>query len=342
VATRRAAPTCGPALVAGGLQYRRGMGATPEHQGPAAIERTRTWRPERRLDLRATLGVLRRGGGDPTWREPGDGQLWKGCQTPDGPGTLALRVDQAAGQVHASAWGPGATWLVEHLPVILGEGDDPSGFAPEPSILSTALRHFPGWRVPRTSMVVEALVPAIIEQRVTGREAFGSYRRLVRRYGQPAPGPGAELDLWVAPDARGWASIPSWEWLRAGVDSARANTIMRALQHRQALDALVGIDPAAARERLASIRGIGVWTAAEVAHRALGDADAVSFGDYHVARNVGWALLGRPIDDTELAEVLTPYAGHRYRVQRLIELTGLRVPRHGPRRSLPTHVPTRW
>ncbi len=318
------------------------MGAMPDHQGATTAELDRTWQPGRRVDLRATLGVLRRGAGDPTWRETDDGRIWKGWQTPAGPGTLALRLDPGAGEVRASAWGDGAAWLLERLPVILGEADELSGFAPDHSILAQAIRRFPGWRVPRTGMVVEALVPAIIEQRVTGREAFSSYRRLVRRYGQLACGPGAEHDLWVAPDAATWARIPSWEWLRAGVDSARANTIMRALQHREALGALAGIDPATARDRLASIPGIGVWTAAEVAHRALGDADAVSFGDYHVARNIGWALLGRPIDDTELAELLAPYAGHRYRVQRLIELTGQRVPRKGSRRALPTHVPTRW
>ena len=31
-------------------------------------------------------------------------------------------------------------------------------------------------------------VPAIIEQKVTGQEAFAGYRRLVRSYGEPAPG----------------------------------------------------------------------------------------------------------------------------------------------------------
>ena len=67
--------------------------------------------------------------------------------------------------------------------------------------VALAARRFPGWRVPRTGLVIEALVPAILEQKVTGQEAFGSYRTLVRRYGEPAPGEGGARGLWVPPDA---------------------------------------------------------------------------------------------------------------------------------------------
>ena len=87
--------------------------------------------------------------------------------------------------------------------------------------------------------------------------------------------------------------------------------------------------------------GIGVWTAAEVAQRALGDPDAVSYGDYHVAKNIGWALTGSEVDDDGLAELLEPYAGHRYRVQRLLELAGAYRPRRGPRMAPRTHLPRR-
>ena len=102
---------------------------------------------------------------------------------------------------------------------------------------------------------------------------------------------------------------------------------------------MVAVDPAAARARLRVVPGVGVWTAAEVAQRVLGDADAVSFGDYHVARDIGWALTGSPVDDDGLAELLEPYAGHRYRVQRLLELAGARLPRRGPRLPRRTHLP---
>jgi 3-methyladenine DNA glycosylase/8-oxoguanine DNA glycosylase len=87
------------------------------------------------------------------------------------------------------------------------------------------------------------------------------------------------------------------------------------------------------------VPGVGVWTSAEVRFRAHGDADAVSFGDYHVARWVGWALTGEEIDDDGLVELLEPYRPHRARVQRLVELSGRRPPRRGPRMPARTHLP---
>ena len=47
-----------------------------------------------------------------------------------------------------------------------------------------------GLRLPRTGILLDALVPAILSQRVTGFEAKRSYRTLVERWGEPAPGPG--------------------------------------------------------------------------------------------------------------------------------------------------------
>jgi 3-methyladenine DNA glycosylase/8-oxoguanine DNA glycosylase len=65
--------------------------------------------------------------------------------------------------------------------------------------------------------------------------------------------------------------------------------------------------------------------------RASGDPDAVSVGDYNLPKAVGWALAGRIVDDAGMLGLLAPYAGHRYRVTRLVELSGIRPPRRGPR-----------
>ncbi|NBQ43458.1 MAG: DNA-3-methyladenine glycosylase 2 family protein, partial [Mycobacteriaceae bacterium] len=83
---------------------------------------------------------------------------------------------------------------------------------------------------------------------------------------------------------------------------------------------------------LTSLPGVGVWTAAETAQRALGDTDALSVGDYHLSAMVGWTLLGRPVDDDAMVELLEPMRPHRYRAVRLLEVSGLaRLPRRGPR-----------
>jgi hypothetical protein len=49
---------------------------------------------------------------------------------------------------------------------------------------------------------------------------------------------------------------------------------------------------------------------------------------------VGWALIGRKVDDAGMLELLEPYAGHRYRAVRMIELAGVFPPRRAPRLAL--------
>jgi 3-methyladenine DNA glycosylase/8-oxoguanine DNA glycosylase len=82
---------------------------------------------------------------------------------------------------------------------------------------------------------------------------------------------------------------------------------------------------------LRAVPGIGPWTAAEIAQRALGDADAVSVGDLHLPRLVGWALAGRPFDDDAMLAELAPYTPHRHRAVRLVELSGVGMPHFAPR-----------
>ncbi|WP_228255256.1 DNA-3-methyladenine glycosylase family protein [Ornithinimicrobium avium] len=305
---------------------------------PSCRSARRAWRAAWPVDVRATWGVLRRGAGDPAWRVVG-GTLFRGVRTPDGPVTLRVGARPAEGVVLAEGWGPGAAWAMGRLPEMLGEDDDAAGFVAHHAPVAQALRRHPGWRVPRTGLVLESLVPAVLEQKVTGQEAFSGWRRVVHRFGEPAPGPGASLGLYVPPAAATLASVPSWEWLRAGVGPQRSDTVMRVARLADRLEELPGLDLVAARRRLVSIPGVGVWTAAETAHRALGDPDAVSFGDYHVAANIGWALTGRPVDDHGLVELLRPYAGQRYRVQRLLELSGALRPRRGPRMAPRRHLP---
>lgn len=299
------------------------------------------WAPGRPIPLRSILGPLRRGAGDPTWRIH-EGAIWRGSMTPDGPVTLRIwREPGPDGSDRAllQAWGPGASWGAESLPAALGLHDDPRTFEVHHEQLRDAALAAQHWRLGRTGLVMEALVPAIIEQRVTGKQAFSAYRTLVYRFGTVAPGPGVELDLRCPPDAPGWRAIPSWHWLRAGVDAQRADTIMRVAQVARRVEECVDLPLPAVWKRLSCIPGVGVWTIAETVQRALGDADAVSFGDYHVAADICWALSGVVGDDLRAEQLLAPYAGHRYRVQHLVNSGGLTRPRHGARLTLPTHLP---
>lgn len=146
----------------------------------------------------------------------------------------------------------------------------------------------------------------------------------------------------VAPDGPAWTRIPSWAWHRAGVDPGRARTITTAAGRAATLETLSERSPEEASRALQSLPGIGVWTAAEVAVRAWGDRDAVSFGDFHLAGAVVHALTGRMDgDDEQMAELLAPWAGQRARAVRLLQLhLGHALPRRGPRAPITDH--RRW
>jgi 3-methyladenine DNA glycosylase/8-oxoguanine DNA glycosylase len=220
------------------------------------------------------------------------------------------------------------------VPDLLGARDEPAAFRPEHPRLRELVRQHPGLRVGRTDRVLEALVPAVLEQKVLGREAHRAWRYLLRWHGLPAPGP-APAGMRVFPPPATWRAIPSWEWHRAGVEAVRARTIAGAAAVAGRLEATATMAGAEADRLLRSLPGIGPWTAAEVRQRACGDADAVSVGDYHLPAAVGWTLAGEPAaDDARMLELLAPYPGQRYRVTRLIELGGGGPPRRGPRLAL--------
>lgn len=294
---------------------------------PAARERE--WDATRPVDLRSTLGHLRRGTGDPTHRFDEAGRFWWAAATPEGDGTMA--VSAAGTRVTATAWGPGAEWLLHQLPELLGDGDDWSGLdVSSVPTLHEVRRRRPGMRLARTGLVLAELVPAILEQKVTGIEARRAWRYLVHRFGTPAPGPLAGLR--VAPTASVLLQIPTWDWHRAGVDGKRTRAIRAAASVARRVEECAGMTCAEATRRLQLVPGIGVWTAAETTQRALGDPDAVSVGDYHLPNMVAHVLTGRARGDDELMlELLAPWAGQRQRVMRLIEATGLTAPKFGPR-----------
>jgi 3-methyladenine DNA glycosylase/8-oxoguanine DNA glycosylase len=250
---------------------------------------------------------------------------------------MHLRLRQGA--VDVVAWGPGAEWVIAGVPELLGEGDDWSGLDVSGNpFLADSLRRNPGLRLLRTRQVFEMMLAAILEQKVTGKQARQSWRALLGKYGSPAPGPAPE-GMRVFPTAETWRRVPSWEWHRAGVGPERAAAAVRAAVVAASLERTVeqGRGGPAVERALRSIPGVGVWTAAETMQRAHGDPDSPSVGDYHLPAMVGLALVGRPVDDDGMLELLAPWAGHRQRIMRLIETSGFVKPRRGPRMIVQDH-----
>ena len=299
----------------------------PDHGRPLETE----YRPRHPLDLRHTVLYQRHGGGDPTMVVAGS-VIWRASRTPEGIVTLALR-EVSPSVIRGAAWGAGASWALGQLPALCGADDDPGDFDPSRHPVIAAAHHRnPGIRIGRTDLFFDALASAVIEQKVTGTQAFGAWRRIVTWHGERAPGP-TPRPMFAPPSIDGWRHVPSWSWHRAGLEPPQARTIAEAARRGEGIGRVfMAANDGEARDRvLISQSGIGPWTSAETRIRALGDADAVSVGDYHLAHEVGYALTGARVDDDGMLELLAPWAGQRQRAIRLIGASGVREPRRAPR-----------
>lgn len=257
-------------------------GTAPSRTAAAARPepaRVREWQAPFLVDVRVTLSVQGRGRSDPTFRIDEAGAVWRTSLTPDGPATIRVTAPFPAASapagplVLAQAWGPGADWLLDALPGALGLHDDISGFDPSghPVLRQVARRH-PGLRLGRSGRLMEALVPAVLEQKVLTIEAHRAWRILLAKFGGQPPGP-APRGMRVFPDPKTWRRIPSWDWHRAGVEGVRAQTIIRACTVADSLERLLAKTHEEADRLLRTIPGIGPWTSAETRQRAAGDPE---------------------------------------------------------------------
>lgn len=287
---------------------------------------------ELRVDLEWTLGHLRRGGGKDTSVRIGRGIVDRATRTPQGP--ASQRITALERRIRVEAWGPGAEWLIAQAPALLGALDHPEEFRPRHPALARLHRELAGLRIGRSGAVFEAAFATVLEQKIPSVQARWAYRTLVDRLGEMAPGP---LGLWLPPSPERIAETPYWILHQAGVEQRRAQVIQWLAVRAPRLEQTLTLPLADAYHRLRDFPGIGPWSAAEVARVALGDADAVSVGDFHLPHVVSWTLEGRARgSDARMLELLEPYRSHRGRVLRMLELSGITPPRFGP------HLPLRW
>lgn len=280
---------------------------------------------DRPLDLRLTLGPTRMGRGDPSTHLRTDIAA-RASHTPIGPATLHLQVRDT--ELVGRAWGPGADWALEQMPALVGTDDDPL-IETDNALVRDLVQRTPGLRLGRTDRVLEALVPAVCAQQVSGFEAKRAHRQLAQTFGSPAPGP-PELDLVLPPDPRTLASTTHQDLHLLGLERARADVIRRAAARAATVESLIELDHGEAEMRLRALAGVSVWTAAMVRQVAMGDPDAVPVGDPALPHIVAWAFLGeRRGNDATMLDLLEPFRGQRARVLRLLKAARLGPPAHG-------------
>jgi 3-methyladenine DNA glycosylase/8-oxoguanine DNA glycosylase len=278
------------------------------------------------VDLAKTLFPLCRGSSDPTMRV-GLADAYRAMRTPEGPATVHIR--SIGYDISTEAWGPGAERALESVPGMIGLLDDATGFEPQHPVIEELWRHNKGVRITRTHAVMQSLIPTILEQKVTGAEARRAYRAMVLATSEPAPG---DLGLYLPPDPARLAETPYFVFHPWGVERRRAESIRAACERASRLEEGASLTVSQAKARLLEIHGVGPWTVAEVARTALGDADAISVGDFHLPNVVCWALAREPRGtDERMLELLEPYRGHRGRVQALLDASDISAPAFGPR-----------
>ena len=257
-------------------------------------------------------------------------EAWRASWTPHGAATLHLRVTGT--RITARGWGPGAEWALEHAPELLGAHDEPDEVPVHHGVIRDLKKRFRGMRMARTGQVHAALIPVILGQVVTIKEAARSEARLNRQFGEPAPGPHR---LRLQPSPESLASLRYEDLHSLGIGKKKAELIIEVSRRANRLQEAAAMDSQAAEARLRAIRGIGPWSAALVISEVLGDADAVPVGDYHLPNTVAWALAGEDRGtDRRMLELLEPYRPHRRRVTLMLKKAGISAPKYGPKTTV--------
>jgi 3-methyladenine DNA glycosylase/8-oxoguanine DNA glycosylase len=287
---------------------------------------TTTVRPRLPVDVPKSLAVLRHGPRDPSVRHRGNA-VWRATRTDDGPATVCY--EPVGDEIVVRSWGPGAERAIAAAPNVLGACDQLDEWNPSAHPLVKEIdRRMPGLRMVATGAVFEAIVPTVLEQKVTSFEAHESWRRMVWGWGEDAPG---DHGLRLPPTPRKLAGEPYFAYHRFGVEKKRTDIVRRLSSRVDRLEEAVAIG----RSRLEAFAGIGVWTSAKVAQVAWADADAVAVGDYHLAPLVVYALTGRRGgDDDAMLELLEPFRPHRGRAARLLKFGASGPPARAPKRRL--------
>lgn len=230
----------------------------------------------------------------------------------------AIAVRSGAIRVTCEGDPHGVTAWASQLPIV--DGHD--SFAPrrEHLALRRIAHALPGLRFIRVPWLFDLACGIVLQQRVTYGEAIRQYQGLVRQYG-------TSTRLGDAfPSAHVLARLSPAQLQATGIDRQRATTLVR-IAREQVTHHVFDLGREALAARLSALPGIGPWTVGMVLAYGAADEDAVPVGDLHLPRMICQVLANeRRGDDARMLALLSPYAGHRARVARLVLSAAFHAP----------------
>lgn len=268
------------------------------------------------VDLGLTLTTARMGTSDPCWSSDARGSWMWATRTPQGPGTV--RLSPAPDGVSVEAWGPGAAWLADRAPGLVGALDPgPEALDAEVGPVAGLLERFAALRLARTALPLDAAIAAVCRRGVSAFEAGRAWSLMVEAWGDDAPGPGR---LRLPPDPHRVAAASPYELHVMGLEQGAAAEVQRLASHSARLELSEAEPDDAVVDRVRDISGIGAEVVDHVRSVALGDPDAIPVVDGHLATMVIRVLRSSTEDpDVALDAVLDPYRPQRGRVLRVVE-----------------------
>jgi len=178
-----------------------------------------------------------------------------------------------------------------------------SGHLKKDKRLAPLVKRTPGMRVPGAFNGFELGLRAIIGQQVTVKAATTIGCRVAEFFGEPFVTPFAELNR-LTPSAARMANATVDEVAKLGIVSARARSLIALAQAQVSgevpLEGGIHHNPDQAIEKLASLPGIGPWTAQYIAMRALRWPDAFPRDDIAIRNNLG-GVSGKEAEELSLA-----------------------------------------
>ncbi len=247
-----------------------------------------------------------------------DGAYRRSLRLPRGPGVVELGPGR--GCVHASLWLHDTRDLAvaaARCRTLLDLDADPQAvieaLGTDP-VIGRLVRAAPGRRVPGHVDGDELALRAVLGQQISVPAATTLAARLVAAHGQPLERP-VDGITHLFPTAAAIAGVDPAALAMPGA-RARALIGLAGALARGEVRLDPGADRAEAERALLALPGIGPWTVAYVAMRALGDADAFLPTDLGVRRGLeALGHDGRPVVTAAIAERWRPYRA--YAVQHL-------------------------